>query len=248
MTKVKAAFFFHDPETDVSYRGPMSASMALYRGETGYAEFAGKILQVASATIFDDDEIYWANGRNWRFDEMGLADQAYMRATSDIMVEMIFEADPYGPTKDADWKMKMRRLDAARDMVSWNTNPALRKRLDDYLLNGVAHPKILTTRGLTKVYSTRPPAPQEQPEASFVVRSTTAQSLHYVRGQPSDDGRSLTYKHAEAALFTIDEGIKMARRWNEYSASKGYFVGYRIEPAQSGIKRGLDDPATSPSP
>lgn len=147
----KGMYFFHDPEFDTSYRGPMSAGVQINRGEVGYAEFAGKVMQVAFAMIFDDGSMKWQNGSLIRFDENGFADQAYSDATYRAMIETVFGRNPDHTSKSADTMMMERRANANSDMMHWNKNPALRKRLDDFVLSGIKHVRIKTTRGLTRV-------------------------------------------------------------------------------------------------
>jgi hypothetical protein len=79
-----------------------------------------------------------------------LVDQEYADANLAATLDKVFSPDPYHPAKSSGWKMKMRRADANSDMMSWTKNPALRKRLDDYVVSGRKHPKIKTTRSLTK--------------------------------------------------------------------------------------------------
>lgn len=148
----KSAFFLRDPESEMTYKMPLSSSMAIYRGEVGYAEQSGKIMQAVTALIYDNGEIAWQNGSLWRFDSDGLVDQEYVRATADAVIEKAFDADPYDPAKDAEWKMRLRRADVNRDMMIQPENSELRARLEDYLSNGTNHPHIKTARGLTKVF------------------------------------------------------------------------------------------------
>lgn len=148
----KSAFFLRDPEAGISYKMPVSGSMAIYKGEVGYAELAGKIMQAVTALIYDNGDIAWQNGSLWRFGSDGLVDQDYVRATADAVIEKAFDADPYDQAKDAEWKMRMRRADVNRDMMIQPENGELRARLEDYLSNGTKHPQIKTARGLTRVF------------------------------------------------------------------------------------------------
>lgn len=125
--------------------------MAIYRGEVGYEELAGKVMQVATAILYDSGQLEWQNGSLWRFDENGFVDQEYVGANLDAIVAKAFSSDPYHPAKPADWKMQMRRADANSDMMSWLKHPALRKRLDDHIQKGAKHPQIKTSRSLTKI-------------------------------------------------------------------------------------------------
>lgn len=129
----------------------MSSALKVYSGEVGFIEFAGKVMQVAQAILHDDGTLEWQKGSLWRFDETGLVDQEYVMATQRAVINKVMSGNPYHPAKSAEWKMQMRRADANSSMMEWRTSPALRKRLDDYILRGVQHPKIKTTRGLTKV-------------------------------------------------------------------------------------------------
>jgi hypothetical protein len=144
-------YFFHDPEFDVSYRGAKSLFLKIYQGEVGYIEFAGKVMQVAHAIIFDDGTLNWQGGSRIRFDENGLADQTYLDAMYEALAERIFSRNPDRTSKSADRVMRERRANSNKDMMHWNKNPALRKRLDDYILSGIKHERIKTTRGLTRV-------------------------------------------------------------------------------------------------
>lgn len=147
----KGMYFYHDPEFDISYRGPMSAAVQIARGEVGYEEFAGKVMQIASVIIHNDGSIKWQKGSLQRFDERGFVDQEYLDANWRATIETVFSRDSDAAPKSADRKMMERRANANSDMMDWNKNPALRKRLDDYVVSGVKHKKIKTTRGLTKV-------------------------------------------------------------------------------------------------
>lgn len=124
--------------------------MALYQGKTGYVEFAGKIMQAVTALVYDNGDIAWQNGSLWRFDENGLVDQNYVGATANAVIDKVFDADPHDPAKSAEWKMKLRRADVNRDMMDWNTNPILRSRLDDFLVDGICSDRIKMARVLTK--------------------------------------------------------------------------------------------------
>jgi hypothetical protein len=148
----QSAFFLRDQEADISYKMPVSSSMAIYRGEVGYAELAGKIMQAVTALIYENGDIVWQNGSLWRFDSDGLVDQEYVRATADAVIEKAFDADPYDPAKDAEWKMRMRRADVNRDMMIQPENSELRERLEGYLSSGTKHPQIKTARVLTKIF------------------------------------------------------------------------------------------------
>lgn len=143
--------FYHDPEHDLTYRGAMSSSLKVYSGEIGFIEFAGKVMQVAHAILHDDGTLIWQKGSLWRFDEVGLVDQEYVMATQQAVINKAMSGNPYHSAKSAEWKMQMRRADANSSMMEWGKNPALRKRLDDYILRGKKHPKIKTTRSLTNV-------------------------------------------------------------------------------------------------
>lgn len=147
----KYVFFLHDPEYDTSYRGSNAISLDVLGGKVGYAEFAGKVMQKATAIIHDDGVIIWQNGTLWRFDENGFVDQEYVKPTMDAQVEQALWGDPKVPDQSAEWRMRMRRANANRDMMILPENIALRMRLEDYLNNGTKHPQIKTTRGLTKV-------------------------------------------------------------------------------------------------
>lgn len=57
----KSAFFLRDPEAEMTYKIPLSSSMAIYRGEVGYAELSGKIMQAVTALIYDNGDIAWQN-------------------------------------------------------------------------------------------------------------------------------------------------------------------------------------------
>ena len=114
---MKQYFFLHDPEFDITYRGPISRYLEIARGETGYEEFAGKVMNILTADFHEARGYRWAPGSIWRFDEDGYVDQDYQMATTRATMNRVFSSSPYHPAKSAEWKMAMRRADAGNDFL-----------------------------------------------------------------------------------------------------------------------------------
>jgi|GEM_PF-4474960 len=147
-------FFLHDPETGITYQGPSTRSLEIRRGETGYAEFAGKVMNILHADHHEGHGYRWTPPSIWRFDEDGFVDQDYALDTMRAEIDKAFSSNPYHPAKSADWKLAMRRADAGKDFLDWTKNPEVRERLEDFVLEGKRHPKLLSTRRLTMLKRT----------------------------------------------------------------------------------------------
>lgn len=141
-------YFLYDPDADITYRIGRALVMKIYRGEIGFHEFAGKTLRFASAKISEGEPTIWQGGERCKFNKDGLVDQDYVLANLVASVNAVDDSEDR--RNDADWQMMMRRAEINEGMMDWTTNPSLRKRLDDYVIAGVKHPKIKTTRGFTK--------------------------------------------------------------------------------------------------
>lgn len=146
---MKHYFFLHDPEFDITYRGSISRYLEIARGETGYEEFAGKVMNILTADYVEGHGYRWAPGSIWRFDEDGYVDQDYQMATTRATMDRVFSSNPYHPAKSAEWKMAMRRADAGNDFLE--RNPEVRRRLEDYILNDVPNTRIKSTRTLKRL-------------------------------------------------------------------------------------------------
>ena len=83
-------------------------------------------------------------------------------------------------------------------------------------------------------------------EALYVVRSSTAQSPHYIRGGEGADGTMKTYDRAEAGSFTKSQAELLAHDWTEYAVTKGYGYTYRIEQADLTVDNEASGPRNSP--